>query len=315
MTKAISFSNPETSNLVRYARLSAARGLPFVEKGVHADEPGAVVCALGHSLRDDTVFAEVERRAADGWSILGIKEAIRYVRDRGVPVRYSANMDPGANEVARTPVYDDVTYLLASTCHPELYDSILGGGARVEIFHSATGLFDIQVDPGFVLEVGPEDRAVHLGTYEWQTQDGHLFSPIAIGKMPEIEFYRRTFGIGDTVCGGYTVANRALAVLKYMGFEKIALAGCDFGWRPDETESHYADFVFAKSADNTFMNDDEGKIDGRPWRTRPDLMGSAVELAKVLKQDDSVEVLGDSLAKSLARHDYDFLHRVCHVER
>lgn len=312
MSQAIRFSNPETERFGRHIVANAQRGLPMVPRDRHADDKGVVIAAPGPSLNTDDVFDRVRDYVNDGYHVLAIKEAITYCRDNGIHVDYSANMDPTRVEVERTPVYPDVTYCLASSCHPDLYDHILDNGGRVEVYHSACGYTHVQFDPGFVIDVGPKDRAVFLGEYEFQTQTGASFCPVACGKVDEVSFYQRHYPHGDTMCGGFTVANRALALCRYMGFPHVVMAGTDFGWRRAETDTYYADFVTAEPVDKCFMSD-EGKVDGYAWRTRPDLLASAVDVAKKIKIGE-VDVLGDSLAVALSKCDDDYIERICRIE-
>jgi hypothetical protein len=49
-------------------------------------------------------------------------------------------MDPDEKQIAKTPLVDGVTYCLASSCSPKLFDYVLEAGHRVEVFHSACGV-------------------------------------------------------------------------------------------------------------------------------------------------------------------------------
>ena len=231
MATEIKFENPETGNLGRHIAGAAARNLPLVEKDRHRSDRGAVICGLGSSLQKPSVLRRVRDKAKRGWHVFAIKEAITYLRERGITVHYACNMDPQGKEVARTPIYDDVIYCIASSCHPTLFDHAIDGGARVEVFHSACGYMDSKMVPGFVLDLPPDQKAIVAQQVELATDDGFRFTPICVARVEEVEVYRRLFGIGDTCCGGFTVANRALALAKYMGFQRVVMAGVDFGWR------------------------------------------------------------------------------------
>jgi Protein of unknown function DUF115 len=129
----------------------------------------------------------------------------------------------------------------------------------------------------------------------------------ACGWPGEVTLYRRLFAAADVMVGGYTVVNRALSLARYMGFPRLALAGADFGWRGES--GYYAPGVAAKPLADGMLSD-HGKVDGRPWFTRPDLLASAAHVARLIKAGE-VRVIGDSLAAALARRDAAFIDAVC----
>lgn len=299
MTLSFTMQNDNFQNLGRHIESAARRGLPLVEKDRHAGEPGAIICCPAPSLETPETIAAVKAYAERGYRIFGIKDAIRFCRDQGLEVAYSANMDPGTADIARTPVFEGVTYCLASSCHPALFDHVLDGGGRVEVYHSACGYQRREQVPGFVIDLPPAQSAVVQGTYEMQTADDLAFCPVMVRAQDECSVYRDLFGCGDVMIGGFTVANRASALASYMGFKDLVLAGADFGWRAERGDIYYASFVAAEPADRQFMSD-SGSIDGRPWKTRADLLASAVDVAKKVKKGE-ITVLGDSLANAIAR--------------
>jgi hypothetical protein len=314
---AIKFSNPNFGNLAFHVASSAARKLPFVQRDFLIDRPGAVICALGNSMQDEEVIEEVRKRANDGWAIFGLKEAATFLREHDIAVEYSCNMDPGPQEADRIPVYPEVTYFLASSCHPVVFDSVLDRGGHVVVYHSACGVTNPEVKAGFVLDVGMQDRgfpdqAIATGVYEMETIDGGKFTPFFTAQTNEVDYYWQHFGIGDTVIGGFTVANRALGLAKYGGADNVLLAGADFGWRTNvNDESYYAKFVAAKPLQDVWMSDN-GSVDGTPWSSRPDLLASAVDIARRIKQG-AVEVIGDSLALALSKREDDYINNVCRI--
>ena len=310
MTVSIDFRNPESGNLGRHIASAAGRGLPMVEKDCLAAGPGAVICGLGPSLQKPAVLNQVRDYAERGWIIFGLKEALRFLVEKDIQPRFSANMDPTVHEVGRTPVLDGVTYCLASSCHPDLYDHVLGHGGAVKVFHSACGYVEAKCDPGFMVDLGADQQAVVLGEYALSTTEGYGFSPIVVARLDEVAVYRRHFANADTMCGGFTVGNRAVALAKYMGIEKIVVAGLDFGWRDGAT--YYAEFCRATPLRDVLMHDD-GKVDGRPWHTRPDLLASAKDIALRVKAGEVI-VLGDSLAASLAKHDEVYIQGICRIQ-
>lgn len=227
-----------------------------------------MIVGLSPSVTGPQARAQIRLRVRQGWIIFGMKEGLNYLkRDLGVGVHYAAMMDPGETEVARTPLYDDVTYCIASSCNPKLFDHL--AGCRREIFHSACGWPD------------------------------------------EVKLYQQLFGNGDTIVGGFTVANRALGLAAYFGIKNLEMVGVDFGRRESSGPKHYAGFVEHPPLNDVWMSDD-GKVDGRPWLTRPDLLASAVTIAWMIKRGE-VSVIGDSLANALARREDEFLQSIISI--
>ncbi len=314
----IEFTNPETGhfkrNIYHAARL-CADGIEMVEKGRHADAPGAVIASTGPTIENSKVLARirilVERR---GWTLIALKESIAYLHDIGLPVSYSVSMDPGAaRQITRTPIRPGVTYCLASSCNPDLYSHLIDNGARVEIFHSACGYAEPAMEPGAMIPLGDKDQfALMNGEMELTVQGGGQVCPVIPVYLGEVEVYDKLFPIHEVMCGGFAVVNRAWALAQYLGFPKTVLAGADFGWRDADADSHYASFVTVGPISKDFMKDG-GNVDGREWYTRPDQLASAAAIAKGVLNGD-VEVLGDSLAASLAKRGRAFVNTVVKIE-
>lgn len=117
--------------------------------------------------------------------------------------------------------------------------------------------------------------------------------------------YRRLFEQGAMMAGGLTVANRAIALFRWMGAASITLAGCDFGWRDDKFDGYAAGAVNGSKGAHCRIRDG-GRTDGREWFTKPDLLLSAIPVAKEARAG-RLQIWGDSLAQSLARHDDGYL--------
>ncbi len=268
--------NPEQATLAGYIRASAARGLPMIRPGALAGRK-ALLVGTGPSLDARGGRALVARKAK-GRVVVGVKMATRILADRGIAVDYAVACHPEAREVEKTPIVPGVTYIVASCCHPALFDHLLGAGCPVQVFHSYCGGF---VEPGSGLSEGGLYRALFAGD-DW----------VAIG--------------------GQTVLNRAIAALYRLGIAHVTLAGADFGVRPpadtvpgaaparDPLAPYYARAATGAIMPNAVFVDDGGRIDGRPWRTQPPLIVSAVSVARLIL-GGYVGVIGDSLAKSLAR--------------
>lgn len=315
MAHEIRFENPEIVHFRRNIYGAAARGLPMVEKDRHVGEPGCVIASTGPSIEDRAVQREIDRLVRRrGWTLIALKEAIGYFADRGFPVRYSVSMDPGGpRQIKRTPIRPGVTYCLASSCHPDLYDHVLRNGGRVEVFHSACGYGEPKIEASALVALDVEGKVFSIfeGAQEVRTNEGFAACPVTPVMLGEVDVYRKLFPVADVMCGGFAVVNRALALAKYMGFPQQVLAGADFGWRDPNAKSHYASFVEVGAVSDGFMTDG-GKIDGRTWYTRPDQLASAAAVAHgVLNKE--VTVIGDSLARALAARGKSFVDNVVKI--
>jgi hypothetical protein len=321
MSHAIQFTNPEVvhfkRNIYNAARLVQDGTLKMVEKDRHKDAPGAVLASTGPSIENQRVLNRirvlVERR---GYTLMALKESIGFLSDMGLPVTYTASMDPGGErQVTRTPLRDGVTYCLASSCHPDLYDHVQSApNAKVEVFHSACGYTEPLIERGAIIPItdGGEVYCIHQHDLVLKTNEGLDICPILHALNGEVEIYEREFGTRDVMCGGFALVNRALALLQYMGFSKVVIAGADFGWRDKNHDTHYASFVEVGPVDGGYMQD-EGRVDGKVWHTRPDQLASAADIAKK-KLDGQVEIVGDSLAASLAKRGRAFCESVVRIE-
>lgn len=272
------FSNPFQDKLHEHVRYSASLELGRVRKDMHKGSRGAIICGSGPSLLKFSTLEEIRKKARQGWTIIACKESIRLLRERKVTVHYSVSMDPTPWQVDKTYLDPEITYCIASSCHPNLYRHVLDARCHALVFHSACGA-----------------KCPETG-------------------LDEIGLYRRYHGYIATVMGGYTCVNRATALASYMGFPPSMtwLAGADFGWRDEST--YYAKGAVGKAGNVTagknFDMQDHGQVDGRNWNTRIDMLASAVDLAKRLKTGQIGKWLGDSLGKSLAKRDMAFINSI-----
>jgi hypothetical protein len=104
---------------------------------------------------------------------------------------------------------------------------------------------------------------------------------------------------------GLNVTNRAIDLAVYMGYRHIAMAGCDCALGSDRTM--YAD-------GRKLLDEDvrlQGKIDGRMWYTKPDMLMSGVELVRRQRSlgPTRLEFIGDTLPRALQKKPDEFLTR------
>jgi hypothetical protein len=314
MTTAISFERPpDAQSLLPHLEYAAALDLPFVQKDSHVGQK-ALICSTGPSLKNKSTLRRV-KALAKSHVVFALKESIPFLKSKGVKVSYTVAMDPGGErQITRTPIDTDVTYCIASSCNPKLYDHILGNGCKIEVFHSACGEMQPAYEPGMRFDCSDTQSALIEGVHVLNTMDdGAQFCPLVPILKTELQLYGEIFGEDKvaTMCGGFTVTNRALALAKYMGFDKVVMAGTDFGWRK-EGGSHYCDLVKVAANDDNYMTD-QGLIDGKPWFTRPDQLASAQDVARKIKANE-VTIIGDSLALALSKHTDEFLDDIVRLE-
>lgn len=260
----VQLRNPAQANVVRNV-LDAARrvreGLPMIRALGHFPRP-ALVVGTGPSLDRREVRREVRRLARKGAVVYALKSAATILVDElGVMPDYVVNVDAQASQVEKMPRLAAPTYLIGSCCDPALYDWLLDGGCKVEVFHSACGA-----------------RLTEHGS--------------------ELEFYRAHFPDCWVAQGGMTVANRAIAVaLGRHGCKGVYLAGCDFGSRVEG--AWYAAGTSGRMGPGVLWITDGGETDGTPWFTQPSLIVAAVSAAQLVRAG-FVRILGDSLAAAFA---------------
>lgn len=274
MTRSFSFSNPHLTHLHHHILQASQRGLELAR---HGELQGArvAVAATGPTLTAKRL-GELRQLAAHGWQIWALKEAMTVLTAADVPVHATVAMDPDAGQRAKYPRAPGVTYWLASSCAPELFDHL--AGLDVRIYHSATGWLG---------------KVPHRETGE-------------MVQICEIHLYRYAYERADCIVGGYTVSNRALGLAKYLGADEVRLFGTPFGWRPEG--GYYAQGVTGAAGNQGH----DLRIDlpgDRSWLTRPDLCASAIHVAIAIRAGDC-SVAGDSLAGAIARQPDDLLHRL-----
>jgi hypothetical protein len=103
---------------------------------------------------------------------------------------------------------------------------------------------------------------------------------------------------------GLNVANRAIELAVWMGYRKIYMAGCDNAMT--ESGIMYTDGRGPHAMDAII----DGTIDGRKWKTKPDMLLSACSMAQAKWSLGSrLEFIGNVLPATLARKDQAFMDR------
>lgn len=132
-----------------------------------------------------------------------------------------------------------------------------------------------------------------------------LFHSMRGGVDEELNLYRMLFPPAPLVGMGLNSVNRALELAEWLGYRRIALAGADNAFGPnDEMYGTGEKVIFG---DATVR----GVIDGREWHTRPDMLASAKSLARVKwRLGERLQFIGNTLPRALSRKDEAFLDRV-----
>jgi len=228
-----------------------------------------VVAASGPSLTQPDVLDEIRRLQAEGWTVCALKKAIKVLADEGIKVDWAVSMDPGAH----------------IACEERIYKA--PGVKHIIATSSDPALFDYLK--------GEHIRLFHS----------------ACGLPNEVQLYQELFANKSGIeadawvaGGGYNVTNRAVSAFLFMGVKQMVIAGADGGWR--DGQSFYADGTQNRPGVDMC---DEGRVDGKRWNTRPDMLASSVALTKLAKAmgPDQIRFIGDVMPLALLQKDDTFL--------
>ena len=295
----IKFVNPNTDNYEENIYSCAMRGLPMPKQGMLGGRT-VVVCGSGPSLKDPEVLRAItQARLEEDAVIFACKAAIKFLAANDLCPDYGVSMDPGAHIADPRKIFKvgGITHIIASTSDPELFDYLLGPDygppSTVWVFHSACGFNKLITDAEY--DALPDERKIY---YVSNAGDGYHTS--------EQLMYEALFPDHAVMGGGFNVVNRAVSLADYMGAGKIFLAGVDSGWRDG------ADFYVDGPAHRPGVDmSDKGIVDGTNWNTRPDMLASAVAMAKLAKKQPGRFVfLGDTLPAVLFNKEDEFLDQV-----
>lgn len=151
------------------------------------------------------------------------------------------------------------------------------------------------VDPRLVAHLTARDRSVFF-LHNW------------VGIEGERAVYD-TFPPGVVLGEGFTVVSRAIGLALWMGYERVDVYGADCAFADNDIAHANGD-----KADEAYRNPLilTGEINGRTWRTRPDMLMDAVHLVKRVRSSQGrVRLMGDTLPVALLGKDDAFLEQVC----
>lgn len=121
--------NTPTSEMIEQASRNLARGLPLMEE--QAPHDGIALLVGGGPSLADTAH-ELQMRQADGGVIFALNGAHDWLIERGIIPDVLVMLDARAENaqfVQRSR--DDVTYLIAAQCHPDVFDALEGRSVLV----------------------------------------------------------------------------------------------------------------------------------------------------------------------------------------
>jgi hypothetical protein len=183
--------NTDADRLLAQIAASIRRGHPQIKPQQVQHDRVALVC--GGPTLDDTVD-ELRAAVAEGAKVVTVNGAYRWCLDHNFVPSMQMVMDARAgNARFLDPPLPRCHYVLASQCHPDLWDAV-DGRPHVWIYHVG------------VNEDTPDTKAL-LDAY----------------------YLTNWHGIG----GGTTVGTRAIALLRTLGYVRFDLFGLDSCWMGD----------------------------------------------------------------------------------
>lgn len=205
--------------------------------------------------------------------IFACNSALPYLVSRGVKVSAGVGIDQTPGLLEEWKYPPNVPYYVASSCDPALIKHLQAHDRQCFFFHNFVGLANEK------------------------------------GESDEYDYYCATWPTTYMVAQGYTVVSRFIGVAQWMGFEQIDIYGADHAFGPND-ETHANGELATKAYINPLIM--EGEIDGRMWRTRPDMLLAAVELVRRVRDSDGrIRLIGDTLPNALLDKDDAFLDQVC----
>lgn len=205
--KASTAGTPESNS--EHVRSSLARGLQEFSPAPCAHDGNFVIVGSGPSVTDFIEEIRIERSL--GRSICAINGAHDLLVDNGIEPDLFVTCDPRIIPRFEKPS-DRCCYLLASRCHPEMFEKVKG--KKIILWHSFSSKLDAPVP-----QAGKD-------VLTWDD-----FMP-----EEECEPWRGRLGIG----GGSTSGLRAIYLAYLMGFRKVILYGMDSCLAPDKKTKRFS---------------------------------------------------------------------------
>jgi hypothetical protein len=130
-----------------------------------------------------------------------------------------------------------------------------------------------------------------------------FFHSIRGGIKDEVEWYTNLFPPCPIVGQGLNSVNRAVELATFLGYKRIFVCGADNAL--GDSDTMYADGSSREG--QVILN---GEVHGRKWRTTPDMLMSATNLARMKwAYGDRLELVGNTLPRALSLTDDKFLDK------
>lgn len=129
--------NTDEGQLFSQALLNLGRGLPELQFMPEKPEP-AVICGGGPSLADDVSLAKIRALKELGGVVFALNNSALLLKKNGIRADYQIVLDAreGNAEFVKEDLADCL--LLASHCHPAVFETALARGAKVIVFTHGT---------------------------------------------------------------------------------------------------------------------------------------------------------------------------------
>jgi hypothetical protein len=137
-------------------------------------------------------------------------------------------------------------------------------------------------------------------------QNVRFFHSARGGVKDEFNLYAAFFPPAPIAGSGLNAVNRAVELADWLGYKRIYVCGADNALKGDE--------FYADGSPKLDHNDGAvyltGTVNGRKWRTTPDMLMSATNLTRMVwKYGSKVTLVGNTLPRALSRTTDAFLDK------
>lgn len=135
--------NTSNEKLFENVRVNADRGLPEVEMSpprVHknGEHQVLVICGGGPSLADDESIDTILKLQSAGADVMALNNSGQLLAENGIRADYQVVLDARPDNAQFVQFNRADELLLASQCHPGVFETALARGAKVRLWHAVT---------------------------------------------------------------------------------------------------------------------------------------------------------------------------------
>jgi hypothetical protein len=286
--------NPVAQHYETFIRSNAPHAkhvvVPGSAKGQHL-----ILCGAGPTLKEHAA-----EWCDQGHQVWGCNSALPWLAENGYRVTHGFTVDQTDGMLSDWATPPRVGYLVATSIHPHLREHLHARGLKLRWFHNWVGV--------------NKPPVVYAG--ERMSYEDALYHRLFQHKMP-----RAGFGLNSVT--------RAIDIALVMGFARITVLGADCAlaydappppgmvpgsmlhndWRRDHCTLHANGGAPDAAHSTTLLL--SGRIDGRHWETKTDMMVTAVALVKKRRLiPNRLELIGDTLPNALRDKDDAYLDRL-----